>query len=219
MKKVLVVMALAVIGTTHAFAAPKPEAAARLKEQTRIIDEMKALSKEYSALEADEKVLLQRNKDLIWGAEQHKKKLADFETAGRKFDADMAAYTRDMTAHNSRCAGTFESQSYVDACNAEARAGAATKARLIQEGNNLDATAKLLNEMRRVNSEEAQKVFAKHKANVARMDDIAVRHASLRGQLDKIRGEVDKCKNAISSKTREAMHDICGEMFDGNKSN
>lgn len=217
MNKLLVVLALAVMGTTHVFAAPKPEAAARLGEQAKLSGEMKLLSDEFKALEADEKILLQRNKDLIWGAEQHKKQLGDFEMAGRKLDADMEAYDRDMTAHNSRCAGTFESQSHVNACNDAARAGAANKARLIQEGNHLDATAKLLDEMRRVNSEETQKVFTKHKANVARMDEIAQRHDALLKQFNKIQSDVDKCKATIKSATLEVMHDTCGQMFDGNK--
>lgn len=219
MKKLLIVLAFAVIGTSHAIAAPKPEAAARLGLQTQYVNELTSLEKEYAALEADEKVLVQRNKDLIWGADQYKKQLGDFENAGRKFDADMAAYQRNMTSHNSRCAGTFESQAHVDACNEAARAGAAEKARLIQQGNHLDATVKLLNEIRRVNSEETQKVFDKHKANVARMNEISARHEVVRGQLAKVRGEVDKCKASITTKTKEAMHDICGEMFDGNKSN
>jgi chromosome segregation ATPase len=217
MKKWIVVLALAVMGTTHAFAAPKPEAAARLGEQAQLMSEMKSLTEEYRALEADEKIQVQRNKDLSWGAEQYKRKLGDFESAGRKFDADVATYNRNLADHNRRCAGAFESQSYVDACNAAARAGAATKAELAQRGDYLNTTGKQLDELRRVTSEESQKVFAKHKANVARMDEVALRHDALLDRLKQIRGEVKKCKDAISSGSREEMHDVCGEMFDGNK--
>lgn len=216
-KRCVVALGLAVMITGHAFAAPKPEAAARLGEQAKLAGEMKSLAEEYKALEADEKIQVQRNKDLSWGAEQYKRKLGDFESAGRKFDADAATYDRNLADHNRRCAGTFESQSHVDACNAAARAGAATKAELVQRGAYLNATGKQLDELRRVTSEESLKVFAKHKANVVRMDEVARRHDALLDRLNQIRGEVKKCKDAISSSTPEEMHDVCGEMFDGNK--
>lgn len=214
--KILLTVA-AFIFSAQTYAAPNAGAADRLAKQATLITELKAITAEHQSLLKEDDKLAQRWKDLQWGAGENKKQIAKFNTEAGDFKQAMAAYERDRANHSSRCAGTFNDRNHVAACNREADQGRAHKQQLVATGNHLDSMKKLIVESIRVNTEETQKVFAQHKANEARRNELAAKHAVLLAQLKLIQSEVDKCKAAITGATREKMHDLCGAMFDGNK--
>ncbi len=213
----IIFTAIVLLLSTQSFAAPTVDAANRIARQTTLITELKAISEEHQSLmKADEK-LAQRWKDLQWGAGENKKQIAKFNTDAAEFEQAMLAYEQGRANHSSRCAGTFRDANHVAACNREADIGRARKQQLVATGNHLNSMKKLITESIRVNTEETQKVFALHKANEARRNELAAKHAVLLAQLKLIQSEVDKCKATITGATREKMHDVCGSMFDGNK--
>ena len=203
--------------STQTFAAPNAGAADRLAKQATLSTELKATTAEHQSLVKEDDKLAQRWKDLQWGAGENKKQIAKFNAEMGDFNQASAAYERDRANHSSRCAGTFKDGNHVAACNREADQGRARKQQLVATGNHLDSMKKLIVESIRVNTEETQKVFAQHKANEARRNELAAKHAVLLAQLKLIQSEVDKCKAAITGATMEKMHDVCGSMFDGNK--
>lgn len=213
----LALAAIALLLSTPVLAAPIAGAAERLAKQTSLITELKTITAEHQSLEKEDNKLAQRWKDLQWGAGENKKQIAKFNTEVADFKQATAAYERDRANHSSRCAGTFKDGNHVAACNREADQGRARKQQLVATANHLDSMKKLITESIRVNTEETQKVFALHKANEARRNELAAKHAVLLAQLKLIQSEVDKCKAAITGATREKMHDVCGSMFDGNK--
>lgn len=214
--KILLTVA-AFIFSAQTYAAPTAGAADRLAKQATLITELKAITAEHQSLEKEDNKLAQRWKDLQWGAGENKKQIAKFQAEVTDFNQARAAYEQGAASHNARCSGTFKDGNHVAACNREMEQGRARKQQLIATGNHLDSMRNLINESIRVNTEETQKVFAQHKANEARRNELAAKHAVLLAQLKLIQSEVDKCKAAITGATREKMHDVCGSMFDGNK--
>ncbi len=213
----IVLTAIAFLFSAQTYAAPTAGAADRLAKQATLITELKAITAEHQTLEKEDNKLAQRWKDLQWGAGENKKQIAKFNTEVADFKQATAAYEQDRANHSSRCAGTFKDGNHVAACNREADQGRARKQQLVAKANHLDSMRNLINESIRVNTEETQKVFALHKANEARRNELAAKHAVLLAQLKLIQSEVDKCKAAITGATMEKMHEVCGAMFDGNK--
>lgn len=200
---------------THA--APKPKAAARLDEQQRIYDQLTPALKEFESLKKDEELQAKRWDDLKWTDEQLKKQITTHKAEAAEFIESSRRHEAEASAHNARCAGGSTDQSFVNACNAAAATGNANKARLEQQGRHLNEMQALINKAINTQTEETQRVFAKHKANIARMDELRAQVLPLLERLKVIRAETDKCVAAIKGATLEAMHDECGRMFDGNK--
>lgn len=194
-----------------------PTAIERVAEKQKIIAELEPLLEEYKGLEKDEKTLEQRWDDLKWSATQIKKKIDVHEAEFAKHEAESVQYNQAVAAHNSRCTGTFDDHAFVVACNAEMANLNADKARLEQRRGSLNDERSLLNKSIATQTEETEKVFAKHKANAGRMDEIRERANPLIARLKAIDEEVKKCRDAIKSGSNETMHAVCGEMFDGNK--
>ena len=75
----------------------------------------------------------------------------------------------------------------------------------------------LLQEAIKNHTEQTEKAWAQHKANVARMDEIRAAVQPMLDRLKAIQAEVDACNATIHNASNEVMHDTCGMMFDGNK--
>lgn len=200
-----------------ALAASNPQAQARIQEQQDLIAQLNKLGDEKKALEADEARLAKRWDDLKWSNEQIKKKVEQYKNDVSQLNQAQAAHEAEAAAHNARCTGTFNDRGFVDACNAAAARGNANKARLESQARSLNQTRDLLNQAIQTQTEETQKVFAAHKAHVARIEEIVAKARPMIERLKAIQAEVDKCKAAIKRGTDENMHDRCGEMFDGNR--
>ena len=210
--------------TNYAHAAPKSAiAAARIAEQSKIQQNLEALLNEFKAIEKDEEVLAKRVDDLKWTEGQLKKQIAQHKNRGVELELAIERHNAETIAHNARCEAPSSDEGHVNACNAAAAAGNARKAQLQRDQDHFNKMANLINESIRVQSEETMKVFTKHKANSARMDDIRALAKQMVDRLKVIETEVDACVAAIEEDkrrnndlTRETMHSECGKMFDGN---
>jgi len=202
---------------TYAYADLSQSAAARLTEQQQLISKITPFTDEFKQIDKDEAIQTKRWDDLKWSEAQLKKQIDEHKAEGAEFDKASEKFEAARRDHDSRCMGTFSDGAYVAACNKEAEAGDAEARRLGAWGTHLNEMQALLQKAIVNHSEETQKVFAKHKANTARMDEIRATVQPMLDRLKAIQNEVDTCVAAIKNSSDEVMHDTCGRMFDNNK--
>lgn len=196
---------------------PTPEATANLQKQSTILNEMKGIHTEWDALIKEDKDLTQRYENIKWGQEQFKKQVEQYNAAFSAHQQDAAAYAASAADHNRRCSGTFNDQGYVNRCNAELPTGAAWKARVNQNAAYLEQTRDKLQQIQAATSRSTQEVFARHKAISARQEELQARFNVLKAELANVQNAVNSCKSALGGTNLDRAHDVCGEMFDGNK--
>jgi predicted nuclease with TOPRIM domain len=240
MRQIILVVLL--LFSMSSFAA---DIAALKSERTTLRDAMSALEEEFDANEIEGERIAQRKSDLEWTATQVQKQVSDLRVTSDLLDARMAKHASvsqaldvklanhesSVQAHNSRCSGTFEDQSYVDWCNSNAASLNAASAVLDGEVNSFNAEdAALSGEVEHYNQmassvqelidnqarQEAivDQEFERYQAHRQELVDAGNR---IQARLDEIQPYIDSCEDAIASDNIEYMKAECGRMFDGNQ--
>lgn len=196
-----------------------------IEEERSLLVQLKAYNAEYDALTAKRATFAKRNDDLKWSHEQLEKQIrvysADREDLSRRMDLQLGT----IRNHDSRCGGTFDDQGYVDACNAEARRLDATTNAQNRENDSLNHTRSLLKTAAETQVAETNKLATADQAAANRQNVIANLARPIVERLKALENKNVSCQQAIAAVDadpanmwkKERMHDICGEMFDGNK--
>lgn len=216
MKKAIMFAAMLALATS-AFAQVTPQAASLLDKQNALVAEATQIRAEYGALDQEDKALVKRNDDISWGYQQFKKQVDQYKQAQATHNQEVAQYEASAADHNRRCTGTFNDHNYVVACNNEIPAGNAWKARINAETANLNETLSKLRQIQEATTQSTTEVFNRRKAIRARQNDIQARFSQIQAEYKAIQSQISNCKAQLGSTNTDKAHDVCGEMFDGNK--
>lgn len=200
-------------------------AAGVIEEERSLLVQLKAYDAEYDALTAKRATFAKRNDDLRWTHEQLEKQIRAYNTDREDLNRRMNLQLGTIRDHDSRCGGTFDDQGYVDACNAEAsRLDTITNAQN-RENESLNHTRSLLKTAAETQVAETNKLATADQAAADRQNVIAKLAQPIVERLKALEKKNILCRKAIAAVDadptnmlkKERMHDVCGEMFDGNK--
>ena len=195
------------------------------EERSLLIDQLKAYNTEHDQLTAKRAEYSKRLVDLQWAFDQIEKQFRTFKVDRADLDKRMAMQAEKVRIHDARCHGTFASQEYVDTCNFELRQINAVVVAQNVENQSLNKTLSLIKAADETHTEESNKVAAADKTAFDRLNVIVTLARPIVERLKAVKRKNDDCKAAIAAVDadptnmlkKERMHDVCGEMFDGNR--
>jgi chromosome segregation ATPase len=213
-----------VLLSTISFAAT--DLRALLNEKDNLLAMMDIAKEAFLENETKRPRLEQRKSDLDWTATKVKKEIDRWNAANAQLQTRISNHESAVSQHNSRCSGTYESQSYVDECNQNAD-------RLNSYGSTLNGEIEY-NEQRRqsiqemIDTQNEQERLLQQEIDQYNMDRDELIEAGLKIQrrIDEIDAQLGPCRAAITAYdassdpmkdgTMENMKAACGNLFDGN---
>ncbi len=196
-----------------------------IQEERSLLAQLKAYNAEYDQLTAKRAKFAKRASDLRWANDQLEKQIRVYNTKRTDLNGRVDLHLKAIRDHDSRCAGTFDDQGYVDACNSEAHQLNAITRTQKEENDSLNHTRDLLQTAIQTQNEEVDKTVVADKSAMDRQDVIANLARPIVERLKALASSNDLCQEAIaavdadptSMVKKEKMHAVCGAMFDGNK--
>lgn len=213
------------LGLLFLVAAASTTVAGVIQEERPLLDHLKAYNLEYNQLTAKRAKLAKRVGELKWANDQLEKQIRVYNAKRIDLNRRVDSHLRAIRDHDSRCAGTFDDPGYVDTCNSEAHQLNATTRTQNEENDSLNHTRDLLQTAIKTQNEEVDKAVVADQAAIDRQNVIAKLAQPIMERLKILSNSNDLCEKAIAAVDinptnmfkKERMHDVCGEMFDGNK--
>lgn len=237
MKKITIITLMFLLVPTLCFAVDMEALQSEMKSLMALDDVLSEAWTENEAkgtrLEAESASLIKRKDDLEWSGQMVEEATSKWLAKKAVFEGEVAVVTAEISAHNARCAGTFEDEGYVNACNAAADRINGKADVLRSEESYLNSERGRVNELI-AGQEEAWTV---HNRNVDRWEaevkayekdreELIEAGLKIQGRMKEIMAIFESCDAAIKAYdaspdpmmdgTMERMKAICGQqMFDG----